>query len=464
MLHPIDYRYGRKQVKEIFDEEKRLDYMLKVECALVKAHCKFGNINTSNISNETIVKEIERKANTKYVKLNRVKEIENEINHDVMAVVKALSEVCEGDTSKFIHLGITSNDTIDTATALQLADFVKILDDDLTKFRNVLIEQAERNKELVCIGRTHAQHAIPTTYGMKFAIYAMEIQRHIERLNECKHRLLVGKMSGAVGTYAALGEKGDEIEKFVMQELNLGTAEISNQVIQRDRYAEFFLLLALIAKTLEKIAIEIRNLQRTEIDEISEHFEKGKQVGSSTMPQKRNPIIGERICGLGRIIVGNAIASLDNIPLWHERDLTNSSAERIIIPEICVLTDYILNLSIKLVKELEFNYDNIDRNLNLTNGLIMSEAVMINLTKKGVGRQEAHEVVRGCAMKVYESGSKGKTSKTNLNFKDVLLSDEQIKKFLNEDEILEVLKPKNYIGIAVRKVEEICKILKEKVK
>lgn len=453
MIHPIEYRYGRKEVKEIFDEEKRLDYMLKVECALVKAHYKFGSI-----SDEGIVKEVEGKANTKFVKLGRVKEIENEINHDVMAVVKALSEVCEGDASKFIHLGITSNDVIDTANALQFADFVKFLDEDLLKLRNVLVEQAERNKNLICIGRTHGQHAIPTTYGMKFAIYAMEVQRHIDRLNECKKRLLVGKISGAVGTYAALGEKGDEIEKAVMDELNLGAAEVSNQVIQRDRYSEFFMFLALAAKTLEKIAIEIRNLQRTEIDELSEHFEKGKQVGSSTMPQKRNPIIGERICGISRIIVGNAIASLDNIPLWHERDLTNSSAERIIIPEICILSDYILNLAVKLIKNIEFNYENIDRNLNFTNGLIMSESVMINLTKKGgVGRQEAHELVRECAMKVYESGGK-------MNFEDALRSNEKIRKFLSDDEILHILNPKNYVGIAVKKVDEICKILKEKDK
>ncbi len=424
--------------------------MLKVECAVVKAHYKVGNIK-----DESIVKEVEKKANTKFVKLSRVKEIEKEINHDVMAVVKALSEVCEGDASKYIHLGVTSNDIIDTSTALQFADFVKFLESDLINLRKTLVEKAEKTKELICIGRTHGQHAIPTTYGMKFAIFAMEIERHIERLNECKKRLLVGKISGAVGTYAALGEKGIEIEKAVMNELNLRPAEISNQVIQRDRYAEFFMLLALIAKTLEKISIEIRNLQRTEIDEIGEYFEKGKQVGSSTMPQKRNPIIAERICGIGRIIVGNAIASLNNIPLWHERDLTNSSAERIIIPEICILSDYILNLAINLIKNLEFKYENIERNLNLTNGLIMSENLMINLTKKGLGRQEAHKLIRECAMKVYESNNK-------LNFRNVLLSDERIRKFLSEEEIESALNPKNYIGLAVKKVEEICEILKQK--
>jgi len=341
---------------------------------------------------------------------------------------------------------------------------MKFLEDDLKKLMYVLVEQAERDKELVCIGRTHGQHAIPTTYGMKFAIYAMEVQRHIERLNECKKRLLVGKISGAVGTYAALGDKGMKIEKEVMHQLNLTPAEISNQIVQRDRYAEFFMLLALIAKTLEKIAVEIRNLQRTEINEIAEHFENGKQVGSSTMPQKRNPIIGERICGIGRIIVGNAIASLDNISLWHERDLTNSSAERIIIPEICILSDYILNLATNLVKNLEFRPENINRNLNLTNGLIMSEHLMINLTKKGLGRQEAHELIRECAMMIYESGIKDKLNKCNINFRDVLLSNEKIIKFLTEDEIIQTLNPKNYIGIAVKKVEEICKILRDKNK
>jgi len=445
MIHPIDYRYGRKEVREIFEESKKLEYILRIESALVKAHYLVGNIKDENI-----VKEVEKKANLNFVKVERVKEIEKQINHDIMAVVKALSEQCEGEAKNYIHLGATSNDIIDTSNGLMFKSYVKFLEEDLKNLLNVLIEQAEAHKNTICIGRTHGQHAIPTTYGMKFAIYAMEIKRHIERLRECKKRLLVGKMSGAVGTHAALGEKGIEIERYVMQELNLGVAEISNQIIQRDRYGEFFLLLALISKTLEKIAVEIRNLQRTEIDEVREKFDEERQVGSSTMPHKRNPILGERICGISRVIVGNAFSSLENIPLWHERDLTNSSAERIIIPEICVLTDYILNLSIDLIKNLEFNYENIERNLNLTK-TIMAENLMVILTKKGMPRQEAHECIRKCAMESYNK---------NKDFKEILIKNKKVMKFLNEKEISEALNPKNYIGTAIKQVEMICENLK----
>ena len=443
-IHPIEGRYGREEVKAIFEEENKLQRMLDVEAALARAHAKVGTVPKSAAD------EITKKASTKYVTVDRVKEIEAEINHDVMALVKALSEQCAGDAGKYVHLGATSSDMLDTALALQLRDFIVFLEEDLVNLKKILLKLMEEHKKTICIGRTHAQHSVPMTYGLKFAIYATEVQRHLDRLAGYKPRIQVGQMTGAVGSQAALGPKAMEIQESIMKDIGIGSVLVSNQVIQRDRHAEFLLNLALIAGTLNKISTEIRNLQRTEIDEVAEGFEK-KQVGSSTMPHKRNPIYCERICGLSRIIKADALVALDNIPLWHERDLTNSSPERIIIPESCILIDYILNLTIKVLKNLVFKYDNIERNLNMTKGLIMAENVMVKLVEKGMGRQEAHELVRECAMQVYATGK---------DFLSVLSFNKEIKKYMPEAELKEALKYENYIGTSVEQVERVIKELK----
>ncbi|MBN2251260.1 MAG: adenylosuccinate lyase [Candidatus Altiarchaeota archaeon] len=437
-VHPIEERYGRTKVRAIFEEESRLRKMLDVEAALARAHAAVGNIPKKDAD------EISRKASTRHVKASRVREIESETHHDVMAVVKALSEQC-GDSGRYVHLGATSNDITDTALALQLKEYIRYLTEDLDNLKKTLLAQAKKHKRTVCIGRTHAQHSIPTTYGLKFAIYACEVQRQIDRISECRGRLLVGQMTGAVGTQAAFGEKGIRIQEHVMKDLKIGSVKVSNQVIQRDRHAEFLLDLALIAESLNKIATEVRNLQRTEIGEVSEGFRE-KQVGSSTMPHKRNPIYAERICGLSRIIKANAIVSLDNIPLWHERDLTNSSPERIIIPEACILTDCILNVATDLIENLVFDHEAIERNLNFSGGKVMAESVMIKLVEKGMGRQEAHELLRILAMESYEK----KTP-----FADLLNRNKTVGKYLNEKEIASALDPKNYIGTAVEQVEKV---------
>ncbi len=442
-IHPIDGRYGRKEVKDIFDEENKLQRLLDVECALSKAQADVGDIPKSAAA------EIEKKCSTKYVKVKRVREIENQINHDLMAMVKAYSEQC-GDAGKYIHLGATSADIMDTSLALQLRDFISFLEKDLLDLRAVLVGLADKHKKTVCVGRTHAQHAIPTTYGLKFAIYAEEVQRHIDRLAEVKPRILVGQMTGAVGTQAALGPKAVKIQELVMKNLKIGSVAVSNQVIQRDRHAEFVFLLALIGETLNKIMTEIRNLQRTEIDEVAEGFKKGKQVGSSTMPHKRNPIMAERICGLSRIIRADAFAAMDDIALWHERDLTNSAPERIIIPEACILTDYMLTKGIDVLKNLEFKPENIKRNLGMTKGLIMAENVMVKLVDKGMGRQDAHELVRKNAMKVYETGQE---------FLDILSNDPEVTKLLSAKELKDALDPDKYVGTAVEQVEKVVKRL-----
>ncbi|AEH07453.1 adenylosuccinate lyase [Methanothermococcus okinawensis] len=446
-VHPIDFRYGSKEMKEVWEEETKLQKMLEVEAAIARAQGELGIIPME------AAEEINRKASTKYVKLERAKEIERETRHDIVAMVKAFAEVCEGNAGEYIHFGATSNDIVDTSQSLQFKDAIFILLDKLKTLRDELTKKAEEHKYTVCIGRTHGQHAIPTTYGMKFALWASEIQRHIDRLKTCKERLCVSMITGAVGTMAALGKDGMKIHKRVGEILGLNPVLISNQVIQRDRHAEFMATLALIAQTLNKIGITVRSMQRTEIKELEEEFDASKQTGSSTMPHKRNPITFEQICGLSRVIKTNALAEFDNIPLWEERDLTNSSPERCLFPESCVLLDHILNLAIKGMRKLTVNIENVNRNLELTKGLIMAERVMITLAKKGMGRQTAHEVVRKCAMKAHDE---------NRHLKEVLSKDENVMKYLTEEELDELFDYKTYIGLAPEIVDEVINTLKNK--
>ena len=442
-VHPIDYRYGSEKMRRIWEEENKLQKILDVEAALARAHAKVGNIP------EESARVISEKANVRYVKPERVKEIEAEIHHDIMAVVKVLSEVC-GEHGKYVHLGATSNDIIDTANALLIKESLEIVLKDLRELRTILKKLAKEHKYTVCIGRTHGQHAVPTTYGMKFAIWLDEIQRQIDRIEQAKDRLLVGQMSGAVGTMASFGEKGMEIQRLVMEDLKLKPARISNQIIQRDIYAELMSILALIASTLDKIALEIRNLQRTEILEVSEPFGK-KQVGSSTMPHKRNPIRSEKICGLARIIYSNVIPALLNNPLWHERDLTNSSVERVILPETFMLLDEMLKNMKKVLSGLEFFPGNIKRNLYLTNNLIMAEPLMLKLTEKGMGRQEAHEIVRQIAMKAFYE---------KRDLIEVARENEVVREYLGEEDF-EELKPESYIGLAPQIVDDVIQYIEE---
>ena len=445
-IHPIDYRYGSGEMKRIWDEENKLQKLLDVEAALARAHAKLGNIPRES------AEIIGERANTNWIKVERVKEIEEEIHHDIMAVVKALSEVC-GEHGKYIHLGATSNDIIDTANALLIKESLEIVLKDLKELRTILKSLAKEHKYTVCIGRTHGQHAVPTTYGMKFAIWLDEIQRHIERIEEAKKRILVGQMSGAVGTMASFGEMGLKMQELVMKDLGLKSALISNQIIQRDVYAELMSILAIIASTLDKIALEIRNLQRTEILEISEPFGK-KQVGSSTMPHKRNPIRSEKISGLARVIYSNVIPALLNNPLWHERDLTNSSVERVILPETFVLLDEMLKNMKRVLLGLEFFPENIKKNLYLTKNLIMAEPLMLKLTEKGMGRQEAHELVRRLAMKAFEE---------NRDLLEVLSESKEAREYLTDDDLAS-LKPENYIGMAPQIVDNVIAYVEEKEK
>ncbi|MEW6329792.1 MAG: adenylosuccinate lyase, partial [Candidatus Micrarchaeota archaeon] len=383
----------------------------------------------------------------KKVELKRVKEIESQINHDLMAMVRALAEKCRAGAGGYVHLGATSYDIEDTATALILRDAVNALEKRAARVRDVLISLAKKHKKTVCIGRTHGQHAVPTTYGMKFALYVEEMRRNLERLDEVKKRIYVGKMTGAVGTMATLAEinpaKAEEVQNILMRELGLTPARVTNQVVQRDRHAETVFVVCLVACALEKIAKEIRNLQRSEILEVAEPF-KSRQVGSSTMPQKRNPHRCERVCGLARVVRGNLLVTLENIPLEHERDLTNSASERIAIPEAFMITNYMLKEMEDILANLTFFPQNIRRNLEMSMGLVMAERVMIALTKKGMGRQAAHEKIREASITAF-SGRK--------HLKEVLARDREVGKLLSRGELEKLFNPETYVGRAEEIVE-----------
>jgi adenylosuccinate lyase len=439
---PIDTgRYGTPEMLKIFDEESRVQKLLDVEAALALAHAEVGNIPKKD------AEKIAAMASIKYVKVERVKEIEKEIKHDIASLVRALSELC-GPSGAYVHLGATSYDIVDTANALQLKDALKVIEKRLVEFKVILQKQALLHKDTVMIGRTHGQHALPITLGFKFAVWGYEIIRHLERLEECKKRVLVGKVSGAVGTQAGLGEHAEQIQELVMKRLFLHAAEISTQIVQRDRYAELICIFASVASSLENFATEIRELQRPEIAELFESFEQKKQVGSSTMPHKQNPETCERVCGLTRIIRSLSTPALEDMVTWHERDLTQSSAERFILPESNILLDYILNLMCNIVDNLRIDSERMLQNLSLTQGRAMSESVMMALAKKGVNRQDAHEMLRKLTIQ---------SALNKKNFKQVLLEDKMISGKLTEKEIYQALNPKNYLGTAVKQAERFAK-------
>ncbi len=435
-IHPIDFRYGTPEMKAIWEEDYRLRCLFRVEAALARAEEDVGLLPKGTAAD---IAEAAEKASPQ-----RAKEIEDEIGHDMMATVLAMAEVCPR-SGEWIHLGATSNDILDTATGLQIKASLDILEEKLKKVLGILLQRAMETRTLVCAGRTHGQIAVPTTYGLRIAIWASEMARHIDRLQQMRPRAAVGKISGAVGTQAAYGPKGIEIQKKVMENLGLNSVDVSNQVVQRDRHAEMVFWMALVAGTLDKIFVEVRTLQRTEIAEVEEGFGK-KQVGSSTMPHKRNPIKSEQICGLSRIVRAQVVPAMEDMPLWDERDLTNSSAERVIFPEAFVLTDHLLNLASRVLSGLRLRPENIEKNLSMLHGLNMAENVMVELAKRGVGRQQAHEIMRLSSMKAFEEGR---------DLAEVLMEEKVVTDNLLPLEIKNLLDPHKYIGTAVEQVERL---------
>ena len=440
---PLDFRYGRPEMKAIFDEENRLQRLLDVEAALALAHAKVGNIKRDHAD------IIKKTASTRYVTLARVQEIDAKINHEVTALIRVLSEQC-GESGKYVHVGATSNDILDTAAALQIKDAIAVLEKDLAEFRKALAQKARENRDTIMVGRTHGQYALPITFGLKVGNYALEVHRQEQRLRECSARILVGKMSGAVGTGAGFGPKAADIQRAVMEELGLGVEEGPTQIVARDRYVELMGLLCNIACSVEKFATEVRNLQRSEIAEVSEPFDENNQVGSSTMAHKKNPVTAENVCGLARIVRGFMTPSFESAVLWHERDLTNSSAERFFVPHSFILVDDMLAKMTKLFSGLVVNKGQMERNLARAGSVIMAESVILALVGKGMGRQDAHELIRKCSME---------SQRECEDFKSYLMANKSVTSLLSEKEMDVALDPRAYLGTTGQTVDNILRIV-----
>jgi len=404
-------RYSRPQMKKIWSEENKFDQWLKVEIAVCEAWAELGEIPRKDI-----VKI--RKAS---YNLNRIAKFLKVTHHDMTAFLNSVAESL-GPESRFIHLGLTSSDVMDTALGLQLTQAADILAKDIAELISVLESKAVEHKYTIMMGRTHGVHAEPTTFGLKMALWTEEMKRNAQRLAEAKKIISVGKISGAVGTYATVPP---QVEKIACTRLGLTPAPISSQIVQRDRHAQFVTTLAIIASSLEKFATEIRGLQRTEVREVEEPFAEG-QTGSSAMPHKRNPELCERICGLARLIRGYALTSLENIALWHERDISHSSTERIILPDSCLAVDYMLSIFTSIMKGLRVYPENMRRNIELTQGVIFSQRVLLALIDKGLPRGKAYKMVQDNAMKAWEKRK---------SFRSLLEADRRITVRLSKKEL-----------------------------
>jgi len=408
-------RYTRPAMGRIWEDQNKYQRWLDVELAVTETLAAKG------IVPKDAAAEIEAKAN---FSVDRINEIELETKHDVIAFTTSVAEFV-GPAARYFHFGLTSSDVLDTAMALQVVDASKLIAAGLTRLLDVLKKRAYEFKTTVAVGRTHGIHAEPTTFGLKLALWYDEMRRQEARFREASETMRVGKLSGAVGTFAHLSP---EIEEESLAKLGLNAANVATQVIQRDRYAHYISTLALIGATLEKIALEVRHLQRTEVREAEEYFSPG-QKGSSAMPHKRNPITSEQICGLARLLRSNAIAAMENVALWHERDISHSSVERVIFPDSTILTDYLLDKTASLVERLVVYPQRMAENLELTHGLIYSGEMLLELVARGVTREEAYRWVQRNAMRVWDEGG---------TFKDKVLGDAEIVKACGKKDIEKV--------------------------
>ncbi|HHD11316.1 MAG TPA: adenylosuccinate lyase [Deltaproteobacteria bacterium] len=415
-------RYTREEMARIWSDENKFATWLKVELLVCEALAKRGKIP------EAALKRIKKRAK---FDLKRIEEIEKEVKHDVIAFLTSVAENV-GPDSRYIHMGLTSSDVIDTAFAVLLKDAAELIIKDLKELLRVLKKRALEHKDTVMIGRSHGVHAEPTTMGLKFAVYYEEMRRNLERMERAKEVVSCGKLSGAVGTFSNIEPW---VERYVMRKLGLKPEPAATQVVQRDRHAEFFLTLSIIASSVEKIAVEIRHLQRTEVLEAEEPFTTG-QKGSSAMPHKRNPILTENLTGLSRLVRGYAVSSLENIALWHERDISHSSVERVIAPDATIVVDFMLKRLTGVLKGLVVYPERMKRNLGLLKGLIFSQKVLLKLVEKGITREEAYRLVQRCAMKVW---------KEEVEFKDVLKKDKEVTELLSPQEIDSCFSLKPYL-------------------
>lgn len=415
---------------KIWEDENKLKLWLEIEILACEAQAELGVIPKEAVS------LIRSKAK---FDVARILQIEQEVKHDVVAFLTNVGESV-GPESRFIHLGMTSSDVLDTALAVQMKQSGELLLKGLAKLRETLAKRAKEYKHTVMVGRTHGIHAEPITLGLKFALWYAETERNIARLEQAVRTISVGKISGAVGTYQHIDPF---VERYVCEKLGLKGAPVSTQVLQRDRHAEFMNAIAICGCSLEKFATEIRHLQKTEVLEVEEYFSKS-QKGSSAMPHKRNPITCERIAGLSRVLRGNALAAMENVALWHERDITHSSVERVIIPDGCILLDYMLAEFNTVVRNLLVHPEHINANLNRTNGLIFSQSVLLALTKKGMKREDAYRVVQDRAMQCWQNGR---------SFQELLGESEEVRRFLSGQELEDIFDLSN----SVQRVDYIFK-------
>ena len=435
---PLDYRYGDEDFKRIWSELGRHERQLEVERALIWAHMQLGKVSKDDYDAVAAI------ANPDSVTKERVSEIEAETRHDIMALTKAMAEAA-GEAGWCIHLGATSNDIVDTAVALQLRDSIILLRKQLCALIEVCADVAERERDTVMLGRTHGQAAVPITFGLKAAVWLDELRRQLIRLDEAAPRIAVGKFLGAVGTGAAQGEHARELQRLIMTHLGLGVPLATTQVVGRDRYIEYVSWLANVAASCEKILQEIRNLQRSEIQEAGEGFDIKKQVGSSTMAHKKNPIKSENASGLARIVRSMIIPTYENALLWHERDLANSSSERFTLSHGSALCEDVINKTRQVLTNMWVDTDRCLENIKSQRGLVMAEKVMIELVEHGIPRDEAHEILRSASFEAVDK---------KIELIDVCSRTPEIAAAFSAEELEAMFDPMNHIGVSGEIVDE----------
>ena len=446
---PIDSgRYGTKEMLEIFSEQKKINYQLEIEGAAAISQSEIGIIP------KTVGKKILKAATSGKITAKRIKQLEAKSDHDTAALVESLNEKCTKDVRPWIHYGLTSSDLVDTSNSMQMRDTLKIIEPKVGKLATILAQKAVKHGKIPAVGRTHGQHASIISFGLKFANWAAEMAKHVERIEEIKKRILICKTLGVVGTGSLMGAKSLEVQKRVAKRLKLYPAEVTTQVVPRERYAEYVFELALIGATLEKIAVEIRNLQRTEIGEVAEQFKKG-QMGSSAVPVKRNPIKSERISSLSKMVRSQVAITFENIPLWHERDLSNSANERFVIPIVSILVDEMLESMTKIILNLMVNEKRIVENLYITKGQIFAEFVLEALIKKGVPRFVAYRDVQRVAFKANDK---------NMQYIDAIKNDKAFSSKLTDKEIDSIFLPEKHLGASPIIISNVKKSVQKIVK
>jgi adenylosuccinate lyase len=446
---PIDSgRYGSKEMREIFEDERRLQYQLDFEATVAQVQARLGMIPTEAAD------EITKEARSGKITPARVSELESVSEHDTAAMVEALSEQVSAKSKLWIHYGLTSNDVIDTSICMQMHEAFSIIESKASKLAHILLDRALEFKDVPAVGRTHGQHASIISFGLKFAVWAVEMAKHIERIKEGEKRFLLCKTLGVVGTGSLMGDKALEVQKIVAQKLGLYSVDAATQIVPRERFAEMQFCIALIGSTLDKIAVEIRNLQRTEIGEVAEPFRKG-QMGSSAVPVKRNPIKSERVSSLARILRSFVSVSMENIASWHERDLANSANERFALPMASILLDEMLNAMTKVIQELKVNKERIASNIEMTKGQIYAEFILDALIKKGVARFDAYRDIQRVAFSAHETGE---------HFFDAACGDRSISTHLSKEELAAIFDAKNHLASSGMIIENTARIVTNAVK